>query len=71
MAGYLNNISLNLEIVLKNKAKNEEISIGIVERLCEKLLVAREVSFAQADGTVEKFKLCDIEYEITNTEETH
>ncbi|KXZ22373.1 YopT family protein [Bacillus nakamurai] len=69
MAGYLNNVSLNLEIVLKNTAKNEEVSQTIAERLCEKLMVTREVTFLQADGTVEKFKLNDIDYEISNTEE--
>lgn len=69
MAGYLNNVSLHLEIALKNKAKNEEVSQSLAERLCEKLMVAREVCFLQADGTVEKFKLNDIDYEVSNTEE--
>ncbi|MDJ1631401.1 YopT family protein [Bacillus velezensis] len=32
-------------------------------------MVAREVCFLQADGKVEKFKLNDIEYEVSNTEE--
>lgn len=68
MAGYLNNIALNLEIVLKNKADSPEVSETLVTRICENLLLSK-VSFLKADGSVENFKLSDMEYEITNTEE--
>ncbi|MCG3227877.1 YopT family protein [Bacillus subtilis] len=69
MAGFLNNIELNLEIVLKNKADSPEVSETLVTRICENLLLSKEISFLKADGSVENFKLSDIEYEITNTEE--
>lgn len=69
MAGYLNNIALNLEIVLKNKADSSEVSETLVTRICENLLLSKEVSFLKADGSVENFKLSDMAYEITNTEE--
>lgn len=69
MAGFLNNIALNLEIVLKNKADSSEVSETLVARICENLLLSKEVSFLKADGSVENFKLSDMEYEITNTEE--
>ena len=45
MAGFLNNIELNLEIVLKNKADSSEVSETLVTRICENLLLSKEVSF--------------------------
>lgn len=45
MAGYLNNIALNLEIVLKNKADSPEVSETLVTRICENLLYLKKSRF--------------------------
>ncbi|EWH20222.1 YopT family protein [Bacillus haynesii] len=66
---YLNNCSLQIDTIVENTASSTEYSKNKAEVILEKLMEAYKVVFVKVDGETEEFEICNLEYEIENTEE--
>ncbi|ARC58780.1 hypothetical protein HMPREF1012_01011 [Bacillus sp. BT1B_CT2] len=66
---YLNNCSLQIDTIIENAASSTEYSRNKAELILEKLMEAYKVVFVKVDGETEEFEICNLEYEVENTEE--
>nr|MDH3154396.1 YopT family protein [Bacillus licheniformis] len=54
---------------MKTQRSSTEYSKNKAEFILEKLMEAYKVVFVKVDGETEEFEICNLEYEIENTEE--
>ncbi|KAA6446663.1 YopT family protein [Bacillus swezeyi] len=65
---YLNNCSLQIDTIIVNSANSAESSKNKAEFILEKLMEAYKIVFVKVDGETEEFEICNLEYEVENTE---
>lgn len=65
---YLNNCSLQIDTIIENSANSTESSKNKAEFILEKLMEAYKIVFVKVNGETEEFEICNLEYEVENTE---
>ncbi|MCY8034097.1 YopT family protein [Bacillus sonorensis] len=66
---YLNNCLLQIDTFIENSADSMKSSKDKAEFLLEKLQEAYKIVFINIDGEAEEFDICNLEYEVEDTEE--